>query len=228
MGNFANNGKWADRYVRDELNPHNMAEFEAALLDSPELRQQLEVSLAARRALELEKELRAEGKPGERTGVTAPPKRDIRNSLPGMAVAASLTLALFTTVMYWRADNEKITLVTQLADLSRPSGTVLSVPLDIMRSRGDQIPDVIIKRPEGQAVLVLDIELGRALVGAGPVNLVLRNLQNEELFSWESANTTGGRLSTAFQASSLPEGKVWLELSDTAGKAVDRRLLEFR
>ena len=76
--------------------------------------------------------------------------------------------------------------------------------------------------------MILDIELSRALAGAGQVNLVLRNLQDEELFSWESANITGGRLSTAFQASSLPAGKVWLELSDTAGKTVDSRLLEFR
>ena len=226
MGNFANNGNWADSYVRDQLNPGKMAEFEAALLDSPELQQQLETSLGMRRAMSLELDL--EGKAGGHAAVTAPLKPRVRNYLPGMAVAASLLLAMFTTVMYWRADNENSTLLTHMADLSQPSGTVLSVPVDIMRSLGDGVPDVIIKKPEGQAVLVLDIELGRALVGAGPVNLVLRNLQDEELFSWESANTTGGRLSTAFQASSLPEGKVWLELSDAAGKNVDSRLLEFR
>jgi len=124
--------------------------------------------------------------------------------------------------------NEKVTLLTHLADLSQPSGTVLSVPVDIMRSLGDQVPDVIIKKPEGQAVLILDIELSRALVGAGQVNLVLRNLQNEALFTWESTNIARGRLSTAFQVSSLPEGKVWLEMSDVTGETVDSRLLEFR
>jgi hypothetical protein len=43
--------EWVDRYVRDELSVEEIAAFELALLDSPEMQQELETTLALRQLL---------------------------------------------------------------------------------------------------------------------------------------------------------------------------------
>ena len=43
--------EWVDRYVRDELSVEEIAAFELALLDSPEMQKELETTLALRQLL---------------------------------------------------------------------------------------------------------------------------------------------------------------------------------
>jgi hypothetical protein len=43
--------EWIDRYVRDELSVEEIAAFEQALLDSLEMQQELETTLALRQLL---------------------------------------------------------------------------------------------------------------------------------------------------------------------------------
>ena len=209
---------WVDSYVRNGLNSEEMAAFETAMLDSPELQQQLEAALAIQRALLLE------------SGLDTEPaaSRDADNHWHGMAMAAAVVLAVFSTTMYWKTSNHNAMLRSELAALRQPRGVALTVPVDIMRSAGTDIPDVIIQKPGGDALLVLDVELSQAMAGAGQVHLVLRNQQDAALFSFAGTPTEHGRLSVAFNPDALPVGQVWLEMSAHQGQAVDRRLLEFR
>lgn len=210
-----------DRYLRDELVAEEEVAFETALLESPDLQLQLETAMAIQQAILLADEI-------DSTVVTdALPAMDARNNWQPLALAASVTLALFSTTMYWKLSNETGLLHSEIDALNQPRTSVLTVPVDIMRSADQQTPDVIIRKPGADALLVLDIELSQAVAGAGQLQLVLRDTDNTELFSWAATSAENGRLNVAFSSGALPLGQVWLEISDAHGGVVDRRLLEF-
>ena len=211
-----------DRYIRNELAADEEAEFETELLDSPELQRQLETAMGVRQALLLDDELG-----GSRQ---AEPLQDMdaRNNWQPLALAASVLLAVFSTTMYWKTSNDAAALQSEIEVLSQPHTAVLTVPVNIMRSAGSQTPDVIIQKPGGNALVALDVELGHATVAAELARLTFRDLQEVELISWESGSIENGRIIAVFNTQQLPDGRVWLELSDEKGKVIDRRLLEFR
>jgi len=210
-----------DSYVRDELSPEEMAEFETAMLDSPELQTQVDTALAIQRALQLEQEF-------DQWPASASTREHARNHWQGLAIAAGVVLAVFSTTMYWKVSNDNASLRSELGSLRQPKGVVLTVPVDIMRSAGGQTPDVIVQKPKGNALVVLDIELSPAMGAAGKIHLVLRDLHRAVLFTLEGSRAEDGRLRVAFNADTLPYGQVWLEMSAARDGAVDRRLLEFR
>ena len=222
MDNPKYNEEFIDRYMRSELSADKEAEFETSMLDSPELQQQLETAMAVREALLWDDEL---GQSGQ-----AEPLQDLdaRNNWQPFALAASVVLAVFSTTMYWKISIEAAAFQSEIAALNQPRTGVVMVPVDIMRSAGSQTPDVIIRKPEGNALLALDIELSHATQAANLARLSFRDPQEVELISWEAGNIENGRIVAVFNAKQLPNGRVWLEMTDVQGKLVDRRLLEFR
>lgn len=213
---------WVDSYVRDKLTPEEVAEFEQALLESEELQLELETALGIRQAVLLDDA-------SDDSLVTAPmPKWSARNSWQRLAVAACAVFAVFFAGMYLHVRNENGELRSTIARLEQPRGVALTVHLDIMRSADNQTPEVIIQKPEGDGLMVLDVELSPAFTGLNQVRFSLRTLDNVELTSWVSVNYGRNRLSAVFNASLLPDGQLWLVLSDPKGQTIERRLLEFR
>ncbi len=129
--------------------------------------------------------------------------------------------------MYWKVSNEAGMLRSEIGALHQPRTAVLTVPVDIMRSADTQTPDVIIQKPEGNSLLVLDVELSPAVIALGRARMTLRDTQAAELLAWDSGPFEAGRVTAAFDSHNLPDGKVWLEMSDARGRLLDRRLLEF-
>lgn len=212
---------WVDRYLRNGLTTDEEAIFETMLLDSPDLQLQLETSMGIRQALLLQAEMSATEK------AYPPSTLDARNHWQPLALAASVVLAVFSTTMYWQVSNKAGMLQSEITAMSQPRTSVLTVPVDIMRSADSQTPDVIVQKPEGNALLVLDVELGPAVAALGRVRMSLRDAQALELLAWDSGGFEDGRATVAFDARKLPNGKVWLEMSDEQGRVIDRRLLEF-
>lgn len=222
MAEHPYDSEWIDRYLRNELTEDQEAEFETALLDSTELQQELESAMGVRQALLLDEELPAAVTAEEADGVMAGGPR-----WQSLAMAASLVLAVFSTTMYWRVSNQAAGLESEIAALRQPNGNVLTVPVDIMRSSSERTPDVIVRKPEGSAMVLLDIEASQAVIGLDRVHVALREPEGEEVYSWTASPDSRGRIRSVLNAESLPTGKLWLEMG-SGDEVLDRRLLEFR
>jgi hypothetical protein len=214
---------WIDLYLRDELSAEQEAEFETALLETPDLQQALEAALGIRQALLLEHEFQREN------ADIGPIDASLSGSLKWqpMALAASVLLAVFSTTMYWRVSNQAGDLQIEVDALRQPRGAVLTVPIDIMRSLNSTVPDVIVKKPEGMALVVLDIEASPAVRGLERVQMTLRAEDADPIMTWEAYPGTHGRILSVIDSAALPTGLVWLEMAD-GPTVVDRRLIEFR
>jgi hypothetical protein len=213
-----------DRYVRGKLDAAETTAFEAELLESPPMQDALEAALGVRRALEFERNL-------NETAPVVPRWRVARRS--GLAsgwqswgLAASLMIAVIAGSLWWRTEAENVQLHARLADLDRPVGKVVTVPLDIMRSSSAGVPDVFIRKPQEAAVLILDLEVAARLAQVSTLNLELRAEQGEELAQWSAAPDADGRIQIAHRADLLPDGRLTLRISDPASGNSDTRLIE--
>ena len=211
------NEDWVDRYVRNELTPDQEAEFEVAVLESPRLQQMLEEAMAVRQAFVLE---------GKQDLAKPASKVVSASGWQPLALAASVVLAVFSTTMYWRTSNQLGNLQEEFDALGKPRTGLLTVPVDIMRSGGSQTPDVIFQKPADDKLVVLDIELSAPVASLEEVHMALVDQQGVTFESWVSAPGPSGKVQVVFDASRLPAGKVWLQMSDARGEVVDRRLLE--
>lgn len=210
-----------DRYLRNEMMADEEEDFEATLLDSSELQLQLETAMAISQVVQMTNEhaLSDAEQPS--------PALDASINWQPVALAASVVLAVFSTTMYWKVSSDAGALRSEINYLSQPRTAVLTVPLDIMRSASSETPDVIIQKPAGNTLLVLDVELSPAVMALGEARMTLRDAQAAELLSWDSNRFESGRITAAFDTHNLPDGRVWLEMSDSQGQVVDRRLIEF-
>jgi hypothetical protein len=86
---------------------------------------------------------------------------------------------------------------------------------------------MVIQKPRGNALVLLDIASRLPPAAAGDANLQLFDESNHLLRSWTAKADAEGRIVTAVPASELPLGLVWLEIS-VPGAPSDRRLIEFR
>jgi hypothetical protein len=145
-----------------------------------------------------------------------------------MALCASLVLAVLSGVMYWNVNHEVADLRSGVDGLGKPHANVLVVPLDIMRSAGQDLPEAIIHKPAHGTFVTLDIELSEAAVAANAIHLLFRDDRGAELAAWHPGAIESGRVRASFDAKHLPKGRVWLEVTDTNDRVLDRRLLEFR
>lgn len=213
---------WVDRYVREELAVEETVEFEQALMESSAMQQDLETALGLREALLLEPEQ------------SLPRNGLLPESLPGggnwqpVALAASLLLAVFSTVMFWKVSNDSAGLQNQLDLLNQPLTQVLSVPVNIMRSTSNRTPDVIIQKPAGHSAILLDIELGSAARELEELIFELVDDGGVALLSWNTAPTKSGRASVMLSSERIPSARLWLQISSSEGRTLERRLLEFR
>ncbi len=215
-----NFSEWVDDYVRDRLPADEEAAFEEALLEDAELQAQVEVALGMREALNNDSELELQG--------AMPARPSAGNSWSGYALAASVALAIVSTTLYWQAGVENDRLINQIESLGQPVGSVLHVPVNIMRSGGQSTPDVIVQKPEGRAAILLDIELGTKARGEAQLSFELLDPSGEPVLTWQSSPTSEGRTSVVLSSEQIPASRLWLQISDSSGNELERRLLEFR
>lgn len=222
MSKPAFDSRWIDRYLRNELSEAETESFETALLESSELQDELETAIALQQALMHDSE------PVPEQISTEPGPLEARGNWQPLAMAASLVLAVSSTVLFWKAHNETQNLQHQLEELGRPVSGIVRAPIDIMRSSGQDVPDVIIQKPGPGKLLEFDIQLSPSL--AGEESLIMRLLDSEgsEQLSWPIDTDGSGRVSVILRPAMLPDGLSRLEMSDTQGQFSDTRLLEFR
>lgn len=215
---------WVDWYLRDELSAEDEAAFETAVLESPELQNELEASLALRAAL-------ARDARDARRADRIEPARAPRSEWGGwkaLPLAASVTLAVLSTVMWWKADNEAVGLERQLEVLAQPASRVLTVDVPIMRSFSAETPDVIIQKPEGRAAILLNIELGLQSRELALLNFALVDPAGKTVVAWQSAPGREGRATAIIENRQIPASRLWLQISSGEHELLERRLLEFR
>jgi len=216
-------GEWVDRYVRDKLSPDEMKAFELELLESEPLQQELETVLAMRGALALDGEPQAQTESAE---LQPTPRRD--SAWQPLAMAATLVLAVLSTVMWWRSSNEVVDLEGQVQALGQPMAEILTVAVPIMRSTGGQTPDVIVQKPGGHVAILLDVELGLRAREQDVLDFALVGPDGTSVLAWQASPTTNGRTTVVINSDKIPASELWLQISDVGGEMYERRLLEFR
>jgi hypothetical protein len=209
---------WVDRYVRDELGPEDEAQFEERLMVDAELQAEVEAALGLREAL-----LQTQGGAAI---AEIPPTRPANQWTP-WAMAASVLLAVTTTMVAWRGAVENDRLARELDAFRAPSTSVLTVPVDIMRSAGSATPDVIIQKP-ASGLVVFDIEVSPALAEQPVIGFELQTEAGESLQSWQSHADRNRRTQVALRTDELPHGRVLLRMFDPESSREDTRLIEFR
>jgi hypothetical protein len=216
--------QWVDGYVRGRLSADDIEAFETELLESPGLQEELETALALRAALAQEQD--SEGQPGN------PPRPFVPNAESAnwqpVALAASITLAVVSTVMWWKMSNDTGQLEQQVQALSQPVAEILTVQVPIMRASGSQSPDVIVLKPEGRAAVLLDIELGLQAREEAQLGFALVDSEGSAILAWRSAPLAGGHATAVIPSEQIPASQLWLEISGSDGETLERRLLEFR
>jgi len=213
-----------DLYVKGQLNAEEMMSFEAELLESPKLQETLENVLSLQRVLDIEQQLTDAGVVDE-PAMEIPRWRQPSGVRP-WSMAASVLLAAGAVVLLWRSEAENSQLQLQISTLSQPVGSVLTVPLDIMRSAPSLTPDVRIRKMPGPALLVLDVEVTPQMAKAQVLELGLLSEKGDELARWSSSPQPGGRIQLAFRSEQLPDGLLSLTISDPQSGASDNRLVE--
>jgi hypothetical protein len=213
---------WVDRYVRNEMTADEMVAFEETLMDSPGMQQELQAALGLRETLLLE----SEQEPAEHD--LLPDSLSGSGNWQPLALAATVILALFSTVMFWKVSNDSSDLQRQLDLLSQPRTHVLTVPVNIMRSAGGQTPDVIIQKPSGHAAILLDIELAPPSRQLDDVHFALLDQGGKAVANWVATPSPQGRASVLLNSEQIPVSQLWLEISSRSGDLIERRLLEFR
>jgi len=219
MADHGFNSDWVDRYVRDELSGGDEASFEEALLEDPILQREVEAALAIRETLRqdplaLETVSESTVQPG--------------NSWAPYAMAASVLLAVISTTLFWRANIETNGLQKQIIALQQPRTSVLQVPVNIMRSSSSSTPDVVILKPPGQGVIVLNIELSPGFKELPSIEFALQQDDANPFLSWVATPGPDGRTSVVLIAEPIPNGLVHLNMFSPVSGVRETRLLEFR
>lgn len=213
-----------DRYVRGEFDQSETLAFESELLESRQLQDALEAALGLKRVVELERQqldARATDRP-----ISPELKLKGSSNWQNWAMAASVMVAAIAVTLLWRSAAENVALHSRVTELSRPVGTVLTVPVDIMRSMGAPTPDVRIRKPAGAALLILDVEVVAQMANAQGLELLLSDGEGGELSRWTATSARNGRIQIALRTELLPDGMVSLRISDPASGVSNIRLLE--
>jgi len=213
-----------DRYVRDRMSAAEAADFEAEMLESPALQQELETALVLRAALQQEAALETRRSAGDRARGHPFEKSDWR----AFALAATVVLAVLSTVMWWKVGIDAADLEQRLQSLAQPTSQVLSVKVPIMRSAGGQTPDVIVQKPAGRAAILLDIELGLRAREQAQLDFALVDPEGATLLAWQAAPSDDGRATAIIDNQQIPASRLWLQVNTSNGELLERRLLEFR
>lgn len=215
------NNNWVDRYIRDELSAEDQAVFEENLFEDSELQQELEVALAIHETLRLDEQMSGEAHVSSKSSI-------VTNPWTPLAMAASVLLAVVSTTLLWRSSVETGGLRQQLEALQQPRSSILNVPVNIMRSDGNDTPDVIIQKPDGKSVIVLNIELASRFQTLEMISFSLRQEGAKQFLTWSSQPSPDGHASVALNSESIPDGRVILQITGAENNVHESRLLEFR
>lgn len=213
----------ADLYVRDKLSAGEEADFELRMLEDPELQEHVQTALAIRQCLKLGQACDEPGRTD--TGMEA---RGSGDSWRNWVLAASVLLAVVTTLMLAKSNVESEQLRLRVAELSQPQTSVLSVPVNIMRTLGAGAADVIVQKPPAGSAIQLDIELGADSRNQGLLNFALSSDAGTPIVSWQASPSADGRATVLIRSELIPAGMVQLDIIHPDGNVLDRRLLEFR
>ncbi len=213
-----------DMYVRNAMTGDEEADFEVRMLESPQLQQHVQTALAIRESLKLQETI------GESS--SDPLSRD-HHLKPGYswgrtALAASVLLAVVSTMMLVKTSIESNQLKHQIADLIQPQTSVLTIPVNIMRSAGSGTPDVIVQKPSDGSVIQLDIELSGQAQAQPSLLFSLLSGGQDSIISWQVSPSANGRSTVLIRSEQIPTGLVQLQITDVDGNILDRHLLEFR
>lgn len=215
------NKDWVDRYVRNKLSSEDEIAFEIALLEDQHLQAEVESTMAIRETLKRVAN-------ASQLATTSVARKMPLGSLTTWALAASVLLAIVSTGLAWRFNIDNSVMQSQIEAMQSPLTNLLRVPVDIMRSSGNNTPDVVIQKPSGRSAIVLDIELSGRFQKLDLVDFSLRREDDDLLLVWSATPDRNGYVSVMLQSETIPDGKVFLYISDVHGQLVEKRLLEFR
>lgn len=213
-----------DRYVKNQLSPEEVEEFEIEMLDSPRLQDELEAVLALKGILQAETDL-------EPVRAVAEPRATYGNKGTNwnqLALAASFALALFSSVMWWKTGNDAATFENQVELLSQPNTNVLRVGIPIMRSAGSQTPDVIVQKPGPGSAMFFEVEVAPSVAERAPLEFQLLNDSDELILRWSATPGLNRHANVLVNSDQVPATRLWLTISSSDGELLERRLLEFR
>ncbi len=217
------NQERVDQYLRGKLSTPDVEAFELELMDSIDLQQELETTLALRGAMAFDAKRQPASNVAELLPESSGPSAWRR-----LAMAAAIALAVLSTLMWWKTGSDLVDLEGRMEALAAPLGEVLAVPVPVMRSSGGQTPDVMVQKPEGRTAILLDIELGLAARERNSLEFALVDPQGETVLSWQSAPNASGHATAVVSSEQVPASRLWLQISDATGDELERRLLEFR
>jgi hypothetical protein len=213
--------KRVDRYLRDEMSAQELAEFEDAMMDSTELQDELQAAISLRETLALAPDTGRSAPPGHFTGSGAA-------RWPLVALAVSIVAAVGSTALLLQSKSEMRGLQVELARQGQPQADILLVPVDIMRSAGPSVPDVIIRKPEGRGAMMLDVELGPAAQAEAELDFYLLDESGRVTQEWSAIPGSDGRSRVLLFGETLPSARLWLQVQAGDGRTLERRLIEFR
>lgn len=210
---------WVDRYVLNELSHDEALAFEAALFDSEALRSDVEAALSLQSILSLDEETSTEAlSSSEQAPRRAQPWQPL-------AMAASLVVGVFGFAMWLTSSSEISDLRERLTELSQGASEIVIKRIDVTRSSSTASGTPVLK-PDGNALLVLDIELSSRTENLDQVRINLIHENDNVLSSWSGDTTDLDRVSLGVRASQLPEGSLSLEFHRADGELLEKRRIE--
>ena len=222
MNKQTNSREWIDRYLKGQLSDEEVVEFEERLIDDIQLQHELETELALMEAIKLDSE----------TGANV---TELKNSVTNvnqwssMAIAASVLLAIVSTLFYWRTSVETGHLQQQLAELRAPRTSVLNVLVNTKRANNKSNPVAIVQKPGEHAEIILDIELPAGFPGLDSIGFELRSNKPEADLAWTATGPNPNRIKVALNSELIPSGMIELHTLDPSGKLKEEiYILEFR
>ena len=190
-----------DRYVRNELGKEEEFEFEVALLESEELKKELETALGLKQLLKL-----SEDQIEDKSSGQAPENRSNWQPYalyqPNMK-NAPVILTVSSMALYWKANGENLALSERVYSLSQPRTGVRVVAVDIMRSASSRTPDVRILKPQGHSSIILDIELAPVSAKADSLSFKLIQDDKSVQLEWDARPDSTERAKVAINSEAV-------------------------
>jgi len=214
--------EWVDKYLKGQLSDEEVVEFEERLIDDVQLQHELETELALTQAVKLQA--------GTEPGISEITRGNPRvNQWSSLAIAASVLLAIVSTLFYWRTSVEAGRLQDQLVALNAPRTSVLNVLVNTKRAGGPSGVVATVQKPDENAEIILDIELPAGFSELASIGFELRSDKPEADLAWNAPGTRSSRARVALNSELIPNGVVQLLILDPSGELEAKTyMLEFR
>lgn len=206
---------WVERYVLNQLSEDDEMAFEEALFGSEDLRRDVEAALALQSVLTLDERMGEEPSSGSGEVARLPP------AWQPLATAASLLAGALGLVMWYSSSLELASLRGQISELNRTPQEVVIKRIDLTRSSGPG-SGTPVRKPAGDALLVLDIELSPGTIERERVRVDLINDGGQVIASWSGDTMSRDRVSMGVRSGHLPDnGALSLEFRSPGGELLE-------